>query len=112
MASLSRQLSHATARGAVETRARRRLGIERLELSDLALERIEALVSAESTVAALRAALDALPPEQREAVVARVVEEDDYDQIADRAGVSETVIRKRVSRGLAGLRARMKEDTR
>jgi DNA-directed RNA polymerase specialized sigma24 family protein len=47
------------------------------------------------------------PADQRAAVLARVLEEQDYAEIAATARTSESVIRKRVSRGLAGLRTRM-----
>ena len=56
------------------------------------------------------AALDALPADQREAVRARILDERDYVDIARSTQTSEAVVRKRVSRGLAGLRARMKEN--
>jgi RNA polymerase sigma factor (sigma-70 family) len=100
-----RLLSHASRRGVVEDRARRRLGMAPLELTDAALERIEAEASEVATVA-----LDALPADQREAVRARILDERDYADIARTTRTSEAVVRKRVSRGLAGLRARMKED--
>jgi len=48
-----------------------------------------------------------LPVDERMAVRARVIEERDYGEIARSLGCSEMVIRKRVSRGLARLRARM-----
>ncbi len=100
-----RLLSHAGRRGVVEDRARRRLGMAPLELTDAALERIEAAASEVAT-----AALDALPADQREAVRARILDERDYADIARSTRTSEAVVRKRVSRGLAGLRARMKEN--
>ena len=100
-----RLLTHAARRGVVEDRARRRLGMAPLELSDAAIERIEA----EASEVALTA-LDALPADQRDAVRARIVDERDYADIARSTRTSEAVVRKRVSRGLAGLRARMKEN--
>lgn len=99
-----RLLAHAQRRGVVEDRARRRLGMAPLDLTDAAIERIEALAGSES---ALAQALAGLPPEQRAAVEARVVEERGYGEIARAAATSESVIRKRVSRGLAGMRARL-----
>jgi RNA polymerase sigma-70 factor (ECF subfamily) len=48
-----------------------------------------------------------LPDAQRAAVLARVVEERGYADLAAGAGVSEVVMRKRVSRGLATMRARI-----
>jgi RNA polymerase sigma factor (sigma-70 family) len=99
------QLTQAARRGVVEDRARRRLGMAPVELTDAAIEEIVAEAGEVAT-----AALDALPADQREAVRARIVEERDYAEIARTTRTSEAVIRKRVSRGLAGLRARMKED--
>jgi RNA polymerase sigma-70 factor (ECF subfamily) len=100
-----RQLAHVARKGAVEDRARRRLGMTRLTLTDDALERVEALADVDAQV--IRQGLEALPADQREAVVARVLEEQDYEEMAARAGTSESVVRKRVSRGLAGLRSRL-----
>jgi len=51
--------------------------------------------------------LDGLPVDERAAVSARVIEERDYDDIAQSLGCSEMVVRKRVSRGLTRLRARL-----
>jgi RNA polymerase sigma-70 factor (ECF subfamily) len=99
-----RQLGTALRRGAVEDRARRRLGMAPLDLTDAALARIEA----EADVAIT--ALDALPAEQREAIKARVIDERDYAEIATTTRTSEAVVRKRVSRGLAGLRSRIEGD--
>jgi RNA polymerase sigma factor (sigma-70 family) len=100
-----RLLAHAERRGAVEDRARRRLGMAPLDLTDAALERVEALAGSEVALAAL----DELPEDQRAAVRARIVEERAYAEIALSARTSESVIRKRVSRGLAGMRARIGE---
>jgi RNA polymerase sigma-70 factor (ECF subfamily) len=100
-----RLLAHAERRGAVEDRARRRLGMAPLELTDAALERVEAIASSDVALAALAE----LPDDQRAAVRARIVEERAYAEIAVSARTSESVIRKRVSRGLAGLRARIGE---
>ena len=48
-----------------------------------------------------------LPPDQLEALRLRVIDERDYDEIARELRCSEAVVRKRVSRGLATLRARV-----
>jgi RNA polymerase sigma factor (sigma-70 family) len=98
-----RQLGHAARRGAVEDKARRRLGMRPLELTDEALERIEALAGADVATSALAG----LPPDQRDAVRARILDEREYADIARTTRTSEAVIRKRVSRGLAGLRSRL-----
>jgi RNA polymerase sigma factor (sigma-70 family) len=89
--------------GRVEARARRRLGMAPLVLTDEAIERITEL---NQTALAL---LDELPGDQREAVRARVIDERDYPEIAMDLRCSEAVVRKRVSRGLGTLRARMEE---
>ncbi|HEX8104957.1 MAG TPA: sigma-70 family RNA polymerase sigma factor [Solirubrobacteraceae bacterium] len=89
------QLSGAQRRGRVEDRARRRLGMEPLVLDDEAL----------SAIASCDVDLSLLPPDQRDAVRARVVDERPYAEIARAARTSESVIRQRVSRGLARLRA-------
>src|SRR3954468_8303655 len=90
-----RQLVHAHHKGAVEDRARRRLGMNPIALTDDGLERVEALATADACSGLLRAGLKALPADQREAVLARVLDEDEYAEIATRAHTSESVIRKR-----------------
>ena len=94
-------------RGRVDDRARRRVGMARIEVDDAALERISAL----GADPRLAAALEALAPEERAAVVARVVAEDSYEEIARRQGTTQPAARKRVSRALARMRNQM-EDTR
>jgi RNA polymerase sigma factor (sigma-70 family) len=90
-------------RGQVEANARRRLAMPARELTDDDLERIEELVDAASGPDAQTLVGD-LPPEQREAVLARVVAERTYEDIAAELEVSEAVVRQRVSRGLSALR--------
>ena len=48
-----------------------------------------------------------LPPDQREAITARFVAGHDYAEIAAQMQTSEQVVRKRVSRGLRTLRAKL-----
>lgn len=93
--------------GAVEDRARQRLGMERVALSDRGLEELETRLDASASD--VIAALELLPDGERQAVSARVVDEQDYDQIANRLSVSESVVRQRVSRGLRRLRNTVKE---
>jgi RNA polymerase sigma factor (sigma-70 family) len=106
-----RQLIHAAQKGAVEDRARKRLGMREIALTDEALERVESLATADAASPLLREGLRSLPADQREAVLARVLDEDEYADIARRAATSESVIRKRVSRGLTGLRHRLESGT-
>ena len=89
--------------GRVEARARRRLGMAPLVLTDEAIERISDLDHT-----ALELVHD-LPDEQQAAVRARVIDERDYPDIAKDLRCSEAVVRKRVSRGLGAVRARMEE---
>ena len=51
--------------------------------------------------------VERLAPDQRDAVVAHVVNERSYQQLAAELGTSEAVVRKRVSRGLQTMRERM-----
>lgn len=94
-------------RSQVEDRARRALALEPIVLDDAGLARVEALGSDD---AALEAALSALPRREREAVEARVVDEGEYAEIAERLACSEAVVRQRVSRGLRRLRKAMADD--
>jgi RNA polymerase sigma factor (sigma-70 family) len=98
-------------RGQVEDRARRRLGMPARELTDRDIERVEELVDLERGLDAAALVAD-LPEEQREAVLARIVDERSYADIADDLQVSQAVVRQRVSRGLTALRARYGEGER
>jgi RNA polymerase sigma-70 factor (ECF subfamily) len=84
-------------------RARKRMGMERIELDDDDYARIEAL----GDEAPALALVERLAPEQRQAITAHVVEERGYGEIAAELDTSEAVVRKRVSRGLATMRDRM-----
>lgn len=99
------QLVDSVRSGQVEDRARRRLGIEPRALTDHDLERIDALLDRREDD--LTVLLAGLPDEQRVALEARVLEERDYNEIAATLAVSEAVVRKRVSRGLAFLRGQL-----
>jgi RNA polymerase sigma factor (sigma-70 family) len=90
--------------GRVDAAARGRLGLPLMVIDDGLIDVIERL-SAESGDATL--ALADLPPEQRAAVEARVVQERGYGEIADALDCSEAVVRQRVSRGLRTLRLRL-----
>jgi RNA polymerase sigma-70 factor (ECF subfamily) len=84
-------------RGVVEQRALAQLGIAPLRLhDDEGPPDLDALEH-----------LERLPPDQREAVRLRVLEELDYDEIAVRTGTTEPAVRQRVSRGLKWLRNRV-----
>jgi RNA polymerase sigma-70 factor (ECF subfamily) len=101
------KLANSRRRGRVEDRARRRLGMAPVVLEDEDLERIERIAGAGDIA---MQALGGLPVEQREAVLGRVVDERDYRELAADLRCSESVVRKRVSRGLAQLRERLEEE--
>jgi len=92
----------------VESSARRRLGFEPVVLEDLDLGRVEELASLGDDGYVERL-LGALPPEQRDAVRARVLDERSYAEIAVELQCSEAVVRQRVHRGLSRVRERLKE---
>jgi RNA polymerase sigma-70 factor (ECF subfamily) len=96
-------------RGRVEDAVRRRLQIASLPLEDDDLRRVEELAAlGQSDLVAM---VEQLPADQREAVRARVIDERDYSSIARELRCSPSVVRKRVSRGLARVRARLSEQT-
>jgi RNA polymerase sigma-70 factor (ECF subfamily) len=92
----------------IDERARRRARLERVEFSDATLERI-AEIGSDPRVDALHQALEELPADQHAAVMARVVGERGYDEIADDINTNEGLARQRVSRGLRRLRKRIEE---
>jgi RNA polymerase sigma factor (sigma-70 family) len=106
------KLADAARRGVVADRARRRLAMQPIIVTDDDLERVEALADlAAGGAGGLLELLDALPEPQRDAVVARILDERDYPEIARALRCSEAVVRQRVSRGLATLRAHLEERT-
>jgi RNA polymerase sigma-70 factor (ECF subfamily) len=96
-------LGHSVRRGQVDARARERLGASSLTVEDEDLDVVlEIAGGLEDPAGHL---LSELPVDERCAVRARVIEEREYGEIARSLGCSEMVVRKRVSRGLARLRA-------
>jgi RNA polymerase sigma-70 factor (ECF subfamily) len=91
-------------RGQVERSARERLALEPLELDDDSMRRIEELIDTTDVEAQLERQL---PKEQFEALRARVLDEEEYPEIARELRCSEAVVRKRVSRALQTLRGEM-----
>lgn len=79
--------------------------MERIEPTDADLRRIEGLAGDVEVVSLV----DELPADQRRAVNARVVDGREYGDIAQELHISPVGARKRVSRGLASLRGRLKE---
>jgi RNA polymerase sigma-70 factor (ECF subfamily) len=103
------KLRESQRRAVVQDGVRRRLRMSPLELGDDDLERVEALASAAES--AVLAAVEELPEAEREAVRARVVEERAYRELALELRCSESVVRQRVSRGLARVRAQLSEQS-
>jgi RNA polymerase sigma-70 factor (ECF subfamily) len=95
-------LARSLERRRVEDAARRTLGMEPIVLDDTILDSI-AGASDELAVAALAL----LPDDQAVAVAGRVVDELGYDELAAKLDCSQSVVRKRVSRGLRTLRAQL-----
>jgi RNA polymerase sigma factor (sigma-70 family) len=91
----------------VEAVARARIGLPVIELNDDDLDRVVELAADAREVARLVAEL---PADVQQALAARVIDERDYVDIASELQCSEAVIRKRVSRGLASLRAKIQES--
>jgi RNA polymerase sigma-70 factor (ECF subfamily) len=80
--------------------------MQRLELGEADLDELERLVEEPIAVALL----SELPAEQRDAVRGRILLQRSYRQLARETGLPEATLRKRVSRGLATLRLRLRGE--
>jgi RNA polymerase sigma-70 factor (ECF subfamily) len=98
------KLSEALRSRRVEDAARRALAMQPIELDDEAIQILEATASAPALEL-----LETLAPEQREAIAAHHLQERGYAEIAAELQCSESVVRKRVSRGLAALNAQLRK---
>jgi RNA polymerase sigma factor (sigma-70 family) len=96
--------------GAVEARARRRLGMPERTVGEGDYERIEELIDFEDVGREVRAALSDLPDDQREAVTLRVIDGRPYREVADVLGCTETTARARVSRSLRRIAVRLEAE--
>jgi RNA polymerase sigma factor (sigma-70 family) len=94
-------------RGRVEAAARERLALERIEVDDQDIERINEVVHATDFLAHLA---QQLPADQFHALSARFVEDRRYTDIAEELRCSPVVVRMRVSRALKTLRNASTED--
>lgn len=99
------KLADSLRRRQVDDRARVRLEMRAIELTRGQVSDIERLVHEDEA----RCLLDGLSADQRDAVLAHVIHEREYREIARDLRCSEAVIRKRVSRGLALLRLRLEQ---
>lgn len=96
------ELLDAWRRGRVAEGARRRLALEPVVLDD---EDLIAVDDAAGDVELLAQLADELPADQLYALRAHLLEDRGYPEIARELGCSQSVVRKRVSRGLMTLRA-------
>jgi RNA polymerase sigma factor (sigma-70 family) len=97
------KLNEALRSSRIQDEARRALAMQPIELDDEAIEILEATGSAPAIEL-----LETLAPQQREAIEAHHLDERGYAEIAAELHCSESVVRKRVSRGLAALHARLR----
>jgi RNA polymerase sigma factor (sigma-70 family) len=97
------KLSEAQRRGRIQDEARRALAMQPIHLDDESIEILETTAHAPAIEL-----LETLAPEQRDAIKAHHVEERGYAEIAAELRCSESVIRKRVSRGLAALQVQLR----
>lgn len=100
-----RQVSRWLRRGRAEQRALARLGIRVPTLYEDDIAAIEERADLAALRDHVRARLDGLKAEQRDAVRLRVLEGRSYAETASVLGISEQTARARVSRGLRALRA-------
>jgi RNA polymerase sigma-70 factor (ECF subfamily) len=99
------KLADGARRSRVEDRARVALQMRVVELTRGQISDIERLC-ADAEAATL---LEGLAPDQRRALLAHVIDDEPYGDIAVGLRCSQSVVRKRVSRGLAELRLRLGE---
>jgi RNA polymerase sigma-70 factor (ECF subfamily) len=97
------KLSEAQRSRRIQDEARRTLAMQPIQLDDEAIEILETTARAGAVEL-----LETLAPEQREAIKAHHLEERRYTEIAAELRCSESVIRKRVSRGLAALQVQLR----
>jgi RNA polymerase sigma-70 factor (ECF subfamily) len=93
------KLADAIRQRRVEDRVRRALAMQPVVLDDEGLAIIERIAAR-----GVLELVDGLPEPQREAIVAHYVDGRPYEEIAAALQLSESVVRKRVSRGLRALR--------
>jgi RNA polymerase sigma-70 factor (ECF subfamily) len=106
------QVSHFVRRHRAEARALARLGIEPVHSGPDELGRFVDRDGRSELRRRIATQLDALTPEQREALRLRVLDELSYEQMADRLGIDERAVRARVSRGIRALATRLAPEVR
>jgi len=100
------KLRESRRRKRIEDSARRRLGLEPVVFTDADLELVDELVGMDERLQVLT---QELPVDQRDAVMARIVDERPYEEIAAEMKCSDSVVRQRVSRGLRSMRSNLEE---
>jgi RNA polymerase sigma-70 factor (ECF subfamily) len=102
-----RKLALSRRRGRVESSARARIAMCRLQLEQSDIDEIASLANALPPATPALDLLERLPEPQREAIRARMLDELEYPVIARGLRCSEAVVRQRVSRGLRTLRTEL-----
>ena len=97
------KFSEALRTSRIQDDARRALAMQPIQLDDEAIDILETTASAGAVEL-----LETLAPDQRDAIKAHHVEDRGYAEIAAGLRCSESVIRKRVSRGLAALQTQLR----
>ena len=92
-------------RARVDDRARRALEMRAIELTQAQVSEIERLCDEEEAASLV----GGLPADQRTALLAHVIDDREYREIAAGLRCSESVVRKRVRRGLAALRVQLED---
>ena len=98
------KLSESLRKRRVQDKARCALAMQPIELDEEAIQLLEMTASRALDL------LENLAPEQREAIEGHYLEERGYPELARDLSCSESVVRKRASRGLALLRTRFREE--
>jgi RNA polymerase sigma factor (sigma-70 family) len=91
----------------VEQRALARLGLDPISMTSHGIERIEELAGLAELRQSVAHALEDLPEDQAGAIEQRILLERSYSEVAHDFGVTEDVVRARVSRGLRAMAARL-----
>jgi RNA polymerase sigma-70 factor (ECF subfamily) len=106
------QVSHFVRRHRAEARALARLGIEPPPAGPDELVRVEDRDGRRELRRRVVTQLQALSPEQQQALRLRVLDELSYAQMATRLGIDERAVRARVSRGIRTLASRLAPEVR
>jgi RNA polymerase sigma-70 factor (ECF subfamily) len=104
------KLIDAERRGRVAAEARKRLALEPIDFEDDDLRRVIELADLDQQRSRVVSLIDDLPQDQREALLARFVDDLNYEEIAGSSASAQAAVRKRVSRALGTLRRRWIED--